>query len=92
MAERKKLRDMKKSRISWLEDFRTKSLDACINEIKRCGDMRIVNGISDHDFGVSTIVQFTPNGSLVAWARSDFAGDEVKKVFYIIYFKMGNVQ
>ena len=43
--------------------------------------MRIVNGISDHDFGVSTIVQFTPNGSLVAWARSDFAGDEVKKVF-----------
>ena len=83
MTERKRTRELKNARITWLEGFRTKSLDACIQEIKRSGDMRIVNGISDHDFGVSTIVQFTPNGSLVAWARSDFAGDEVKKVFRI---------
>ena len=48
--------------------------------VKSTGNMRIINGISDYDFGVSTIVQFTPNGSLVAWARSEHANDDVKKV------------
>ena len=78
--ERKAERDRKQSRVEWLESFRTKSLDECIQTVKRSGCIKLINGISDHDFGVSTIVQFTPNGSLVAWARSDYNGDEVKKV------------
>ena len=51
-----------------------------IQMVKLGGNMKMVNGISDHDLGVSTIVQFTPNGSLVAWARAAFQGDEVQKV------------
>ena len=81
MLDRRRERERKQSRVNWLESFRNKSLEECIFMVKRGGDMSVINNISDHDFGISTIVQFTPNGSLVAWSRGEFDGDEVRKVF-----------
>ena len=81
--DRRRERERKQTRVAWLESFRAKTLEECIFMVKRGGDMTLINHISDHDFGISTIVQFTPNGSLVAWSRGEFEGDEVRKVGYL---------
>ena len=78
--DRRRERERKQTRLNWLEGFRNKTLEECIHMVKRGGDMSVINSISDHDFGISTIVQFTPSGSLVAWSRGEFNGDEVRKV------------
>ena len=74
------MRDIPIRRMNWLESFRTKSLKECIAAVRQSSDMSIINAISTENFGVSTIVQLTSTGSLIAWRKAQLPTEAVVQV------------